>query len=203
MRSVRLICTFSMALTGAAQQAVTIRVDTSRVEGVSKPVWSYFGYDEANYTYTKNGRKLIRELADLSDTPPHIRTHFLLATGNGESGLKWGSTNAYTEDESGRPKYDWTIVDRILGTYLKAGAKPFVEIGFMPQALSSKPEPYRHTWITGANDENYFAGWTYPPKDYSKWGELVYQLVKHSVEKYGKSEVEGWQWEVWNEPNIA
>ena len=203
MRSLPLICAFSVALTATAQQAVTIRVDASRTEDAFKPVWSYFGYDEANYTYAKDGRKLIRELADLSETPPHIRTHFLLATGNGEPGLKWGSTNAYTEDESGRPKYDWTIVDRILSTYLDAGAKPFVEIGFMPEALSSKPDPYRPTWIPGAKNEHYSVGWTYPPKDYSKWGELIYQWVKHSVEKYGKSEVEGWQWEVWNEPNIS
>jgi xylan 1,4-beta-xylosidase len=103
----------------------------------------------------------------------------------------------------GGPNYDWTIVDRILGTYLDAGAKPFVEIGFMPQALSSKPEPYRHTWTPGAKNEHYFAGWTYPPKEYSKWSELLYQWAKHSVEKYGKSEVDGWEWEVWNEPNIA
>jgi xylan 1,4-beta-xylosidase len=203
MRCVHLVCVISAAITAAAQEPVTIRVDASHAEGVFKPVWSYFGYDEANYTYTKDGRKLIRELADLSATPPHIRTHFLLATGSGEPGLKWGSTNAYTEDEPGQPKYDWTIVDRILETYLEAGAKPFVEIGFMPQALSSKPDPYRRTWIPGEKNENYFAGWTYPPKDYSKWGELVYQWVKHAVEKYGKSEVGGWQWEVWNEPNIA
>ena len=55
----------------------------------------------------------------------------------------------------------------------------------------------------GAKNEQYSVGWTYPPKDYSKWDELIYQWVKHSVEKYGKSEVEGWQWEVWNEPNIS
>jgi xylan 1,4-beta-xylosidase len=190
------------ALTALAQQPVTISVDASRTEGPFKPIWNYFGYDEPNYTYTGNGRKLIHELAELSKTPPHIRTHFLLATGDGTPGLKWGSTNAYTEDESGKPIYDWTIVDRILTTYLDAGAKPFVEIGFMPKALSSKPEPYQPTWAPGVKNEQYSIGWTYPPKDYSKWSELIYQWVKHSVEKYGRSEVESWQWEVWNEPNI-
>jgi len=47
----------------------------------------------------------------------------------------------------------------------------------------------------------FFTGWAYPPKDYNKWRELVYQWVKHSVERYGKKEVESWYWEVWNEPN--
>jgi xylan 1,4-beta-xylosidase len=117
--------------------------------------------------------------------------------------LKWGSTNAYTEDTQGKPVYDWTIADRIFDTYLQAGAKPFAEIGFMPRALSSQPEPYHPTWIPGAENRDYSVGWTYPPKDYNKWGELVYQWVKHSVEKYGKDQVQSWYWEVWNEPDIS
>ncbi len=48
-----------------------------------------------------------------------------------------------------------------------------------------------------------YTGWTYPPKDYAKWGELVYQWVTHAVTKYGKAEVESWYWEVWNEPDIG
>jgi xylan 1,4-beta-xylosidase len=182
-----------------AQQPVTIRVDASQKLGGFSPVWNYFGYDEPNYTYAKNGRKLIGELAALSKTPVHIRAHNLLTTGDGTAALKWGSTNAYTEDASGKPVYNWTIVDRILQTYLDAGATPFVEIGFMPKALSTHPDPYQHTFPMGS----VFTGWSYPPKDYAKWGELVYQWVKHSVEKYGKAQVESWDWEVWNEPNIG
>jgi xylan 1,4-beta-xylosidase len=73
----------------------------------------------------------------------------------------------------------------------------------MPQALSSKPDPYRPLWIPGAANRDYSIGWSFPPKDYGKWGELVYQWVKHSVEKYGKEQVESWYWEVWNEPDIS
>jgi len=124
-----------------AQDSVAVHVLASQTSGEFKPLWNYFGYDEPNYTYARNGRKLIRELAALSDTPVHIRTHNLLTTGNGTPSLKWGSTNAYTEDASGKPVYDWTIVDKILDAYLEAGVKPFVEIGFMPEALSTRPEP--------------------------------------------------------------
>ncbi len=53
--------------------------------------------------------------------------------------LKWGSTNAYTEDAAGKPVYDWTIVDRIFDTYMERKMKPLVQIGFMPEALSSHP----------------------------------------------------------------
>jgi xylan 1,4-beta-xylosidase len=186
-----------------AQDAVTIRVRASETTGPFKPIYSYFGYDEPNFTYTKNGRKLVSELARLSSAPVFIRTHFMLATGDGTAGFKFGSTNAYTEDASGKPVYDWTITDRIIETYLEAGAKPFVEIGFMPKALSTNPEPYRPDWSPGSNFNQYYLGWAYPPKDYSKWAELVYRWVRHTVEKYGRSEVESWYWEVWNEPDIA
>jgi xylan 1,4-beta-xylosidase len=188
---------------GLAQDTVTIRVNAAEKVGPFKPIYGYFGYDEPNYTYTKNGSKLVGELAALGGSPVYIRTHFMLATGDGTPGLKWGSTNAYTEDASGKPIYDWTITDRILDTYLKAGAKPFVEIGFMPQALSTKPDPYHPTWIPGGKNDQYSIGWSYPPKDYAKWGELVNQWVRHTVQKYGRAEVATWYWEVWNEPDIS
>jgi len=191
------------AFSGLAQQPVTIRVHAADRLGTYKPIYAFFGYDEPNYTYAKNGRKLVGELAALNSVPVYIRTHFLLATGDGKPGLKWGSTNAYTEDASGKSVYDWTITDRIFDTYLQAGAKPFVEIGFMPKVLSSKTDPYQPTLIPGDANRQYSIGWSYPPKDYAKWGELVYQWVRHCVEKYGREQVSSWYWEVWNEPDIS
>jgi xylan 1,4-beta-xylosidase len=79
--------------------------------------------------------------------------------------------------------------------------KPLAQIGFMPEALSVKPQPYRHNWKPGDPYNDIYTGWAYPPKDYHKWAELVYQWVKHSVDRYGQKEVESWYWELWNEPN--
>ncbi len=190
-----------------AQDNVTIRVNAGQSIGPYKPISGFFGYDEPNFTYAKNGSKLVGELGSLSGSkggdPVYIRTHFMLTTGDGTPGYKWGSTNAYTEDAAGKPVYDWTIADRIIDTYIQAGAKPYVEIGFMPQALSSHPDPYRPDWKPGDNFNQYYLGWAYPPKDYAKWGELVRQWVTHEVAKYGRTEVESWYWEVWNEPDIA
>ncbi len=182
----------------AAQDAVTIQVSADAKLGPWKPIWRYFGYDEPNYTYMKYGKQLLSELAALSAEPVYVRTHNLLTSGNGEPALKWGSTNAYTEDAAGHAVYDWTIVDRIFDSYRDAGLKPFVEIGFMPQAMSVHPEPYQHDWPKGPLG----TGWSYPPKDYAKWSELVYQWVRHCVERYGRTEVESWYWELWNEPDI-
>jgi xylan 1,4-beta-xylosidase len=191
------------ALAASAQDSVTIRVNAAHASGVFAPMTNYFGYDEPNFTYTKDGRKLIGELAALSRSPVYVRTHFMLASGNGQPSLKFGSTNAYTEDASGKPVYDWTIVDRILGTYLEAGARPFVEIGFMPEALSSKPQPYQVEWVPGARNAGYSAGWSYPPKDFKKWGELIRKWMEHIAEKYGAEAASTWYFEVWNEPDIS
>lgn len=183
---------------GAQQQAV-IRVDASGPRESLAPVWAYFGYDEPNYTYAPNGRKLLRELSELSPTGVQIRMHNLLTSGDGTPALKWGSTNAYGEDANGRAVYDWTILDRIFDALVQAKAKPLVEIGFMPEALSVHPQPYKHYWPEGT----LWTGWAYPPRDYRPWAELIYRWVNHAVERYGKDEVQSWKWEVWNEPDIG
>lgn len=180
-------------------EPVEIRVNAAATQGAFRPIFAYFGYDEPNYTYTANGKKLIGELAALSPVRVEIRAHHLLVTGDGTGGMKWGSTNAYTEDANGKPVYDWTIVDRIFDTYMQWNARPFVEVGFMPEALSSKPEPYARNWPNKPEGE----GWAQPPKDYAKWAELLRQWALHEVARYGQAEVETWSWELWNEPNIS
>jgi xylan 1,4-beta-xylosidase len=179
-------------------EVVRVQVGADQPEGVFAPIWNYFGYDEPNYTYAPNGRKLLGELAALSPTPAYIRVHNLLTTGDGSASLKWGSTNVYTEDAAGNPVYNWAILDRIFDSFRSAGVKPLVEIGFMPEALSTHPEPYRHSFPDGS----IFTGWAYPPRDYQKWSEVVFQFVHHLRERYGDAEVKTWLWEVWNEPDI-
>ncbi|MET0299993.1 MAG: beta-xylosidase [Flavitalea sp.] len=186
-----------------AQPTANISMDFAKKTGTMKPIWAWFGYDEPNYTYMKDGTKLLSEISALSPVPVYVRTHSLLCSGDGVAALKWGSTNVYTEDSNGNPVYTWNIIDSIFDTYVKRGMKPLAQIGFMPEALSTHPQPYKHHWKPGDRYEDIITGWAYPPKDYNKWRELVYQWVKHSVERYGKKEVESWYWEVWNEPNGA
>ena len=166
-----------------------------------KPIWRFFGADEPNYATMKDGRKLLTELGQLLPQQVFFRAHNLLNTGDGSPALKWGSTNIYTEDAQGRPVYDWTIVDRIFDTYRARGVRPSAQLGFMPQALSVHPEPYQHEWRPGLKYDVIGTGWAYPPQEYTKWAELVYQWVRHDVERYGRAEVEQWYWEVWNEAN--
>ena len=190
---------------GPAAVAVTITVDAGQGKGELKPIWRWCGYDEPNYTYLPYGKKLVGQFTGDKNSPfgpAYFRAHNLLVTGDGVGRPKWGSTNIYTEDAAGKPVYDWTIIDKIFDTYIEAGARPYAQIGFMPKALSLRPEPYEHNW-TPARGGNLFTGWTTPPNNYDKWRELNFQWAKHCVEKYGMEEVKKWYWEVWNEPNIA
>jgi xylan 1,4-beta-xylosidase len=188
--------------TNLVAENVSIDIDFKKQKGPLKPIWAYFGYDEPNYTYMKDGKKLLTEISKLSKVPVNVRAHSLLVTGDGVAALKWGSTNAYTEDEKGNPIYNWTIIDKIFDTYIERGMKPIAQIGFMPQALSTHPEPYKHHWDPNTKYDEIFTGWAYPPRDYVKFANLVFEWVKHSVARYGKSEVETWHWELWNEPDI-
>ncbi|MTV38351.1 beta-xylosidase [Duganella radicis] len=180
-----------------------MRVNAGQDDGALPPMWRFFGADEPNYATMKDGRKLMAHLGELRPGAVYFRTHNLLNTGDGTAAFKWGSTNAYTEDSQGKPVYDWTIADHIIDTYLARGVRPYLQIGFMPQALSSAPPgtPYQHGWRPGYSYDLIAGAWNAPPKDYAKWSELVYQWVRHCVQRYGKEEVLQWYFEVWNEPN--
>ncbi|HEX4342303.1 MAG TPA: beta-xylosidase [Verrucomicrobiae bacterium] len=182
---------------------VSIRVHADQPKGDWRPIWRFFGADEPNYAYMKDGQQLISDLGQLAPDQTFFRTHNLLTSGDGTPALKWGSTGAYTEDTNGQPIYNWTIVDRIFNTYLERHVRPYVEVGFMPEALSVKPEPYQHHWTPTASYNQIYTGWAYPPKNYAKWSELVFHWAQHCVKEFGKSEVAHWYWETWNEPNIG
>lgn len=189
---------FAATLQIWAQAPVAIHVDLTKAEGPYKPIYSWFGYDEANYTTMKYGRQLLGELHDLSPVPVHIRAHHLLTSGNGVAELKWSSTNVFSLDANGKPVYDFKILDGIFDEYKAAGIRPMVELGFMPKDLAVNPEPYQVHY-----PKNTIAGGSQnPPKDYKLWGELVRRVTEHLVQRYGREEVLQWNFEVWNEPNI-
>ena len=185
----------------AAAPNVSIHVDVNKPTGDYRPIWNYFGADEPNYTYAANGAKLLRELGAINPgVHVYFRAHNLLTSGNGQGSLKWGSTNVYSEKPDGTPVYDWTITDKIFDNFKATHVTPFVEIGFMPEALSPHPTPYRHEFSKKVPGD-IWTGWSYPPKDYAKWRALIVAWVQHLHQRYG-ADVDSWMWEVWNEPDI-
>ena len=189
--------------TPATAFSVTVQVDAAKAVGALPPIWRFFGADEPNYGTQPEGDKLLMELGSLRPGKVYFRAHNLMTTGDGTPDFKWGSTNIYTQRD-GKPVYDFTIVDHIIDTYLARGIHPYLEIGFMPEAMTaaSAGVPYRRPWKPGFDYKGITAGWSYPPRDYDKWAELVYQWTRHNVERYGVAEVEQWYFEVWNEPNL-
>jgi xylan 1,4-beta-xylosidase len=177
--------------------AVEVVVDATAAGAPLQRVWPFFGYDEINYTTAPEGKALLAALASANSAPVRVRSHFLFNTGDGTPALKWGSTNVYREDAAGNPVYQWDITDGILDTVTGVGAFPFVELGFMPEALSSHPSPYQNTSPSVLD-----SGCFYPPTDYSKWASFVREWAAHAKERYPSAE-SSWLWELWNEPDIS
>lgn len=196
----------TLFLSYAAARQVSITVDASHSLGELPPIARFFGADEPNYAYYPDGKALLGELGNLGPHQTYFRTHNLLTTCDPPDDvtprLKWGCTNAYTEDANGNPIYNFTIVDEIFDAYLSNGVKPYAQISFMPEALATDPQPYTFLFNATSAYNVIYTGWSHVPTSWHKWGELVYQWVSHCVDKYGAEEVDSWYWEVWNEPNI-
>jgi xylan 1,4-beta-xylosidase len=182
--------------------SISINVDLSKPVGSYKPISSWFGYDESNYTAMKYGRQLLGELHDLSPVPVYIRAHHLLTSGNGVPELKWSSSNVFSLDANGEPVYDFTITDETFDAFERAGVRPMVELGFMPRDLAAAVPGiteyqlhYPRPTMGGASNNS--------PKDYKMWGDLIRKFTQHLVDRYGRRQVSTWYFEVWNEPDIG
>ena len=198
---IALLCFAGIAASGqtpAPSVPVAIHVDLAASKGAYNPIGSWFGYDEINFTNGKYGSQLLPELHDLSAAPVYIRAHHLLTSGDGQPKLKWSSTNVFSLDATGKPVYDFKILDQIFDEYKAAGVRPMVELGFMPKDLASGTMEYEYPYpntVKGSLQS--------PPKDYAMWGELCRRVVEHFVQGYGRDQVATWYFEVWNEPDIG
>jgi len=106
-------------------------------------------------------------------------------------GLLQDELGVYSEDRNGQPHYNWQYIDDVYDFLLSIGMKPFVEFGFMPNALKS-----------GNGKIFWWNANVTPPNNYTNWDALITALVQHWTERYGESEVASWRFEIWNEPNL-
>ncbi|MEA1085601.1 beta-xylosidase [Sphingomonas sp. CD22] len=91
----------------------------------------------------------------------------------------------------GRIVYDWTKIDQLYDAMLARKIKPFVELGFTPDALKTSNQTIF-----------YWKGNTSHPQA-EGWARLIDAYVRHLRQRYGAGEVRSWYFEVWNEPNLA
>lgn len=107
-------------------------------------------------------------------------------------GLLCDDMGVYKEDTKGNPIYNYMYIDALFDFLHSIDIKPFVEFGFMPNALASVD-----------NTIFWWKGNVTPPKDYNKWKDLISNLTQHWTDRYGEEEVKTWYFEVWNEPNLS
>lgn len=175
--------------------SATITVDANKVIERYDKFWGGIGSDYfySGVTLPQN-RAFLELVASANETRPvftYYRAHNIFSDRDAPNGDPCGG-KVYSEDESGHPKYNWERVDQVFDAILKAKLKPIVEFGFMPEALTSNPRKQGDWHLANVA----------PPKDYSRWRNLVYETVQHLAERYGAQEIQSWYFEVWNEPDL-
>jgi xylan 1,4-beta-xylosidase len=161
----------------------TVNVDAAVSWGALPHFWTCFGTDHYGIFFT---HPLIKD--HITDCVQNlgmdkVRSHGMLADDIG----------IYKEVNS-QPVYTWARADSVVDFFLSQGIRPVLEFGSMPHDLASNV------------NATSFAGWVQissPPKDYTKWQNLITAVVTHFKQKYGAAEIEKWRYEAWNEPDIA
>jgi xylan 1,4-beta-xylosidase len=90
----------------------------------------------------------------------------------------------------GKIVYDWTRIDQLYDRLLAMGVRPFIELGFTPEAMKTSDQTIF-----------YWKGNTSHPQ-FGPWRDLIDAFARHLLQRYGQAEVRTWFFEVWNEPNL-
>jgi len=178
----------SALLVGSALAAtpatVQIRVDAQAAGTPFPHFWeTMFGSGRASLSLRDDYRKdldAVREATGLS----YIRFH----------GIFDHDVGMVNRDPDGSIRYNFSYIDQIYDGLLEHGVKPFIELGFMPPALTSDPNELQEFWYHPNRA---------PPKNYAEWDAMITAFARHLVARYGIDEVASWYFEVWNEQNIG
>lgn len=169
---------------------VTVDVDAGSVIGPLARPWRMLGAEHLSqlfYGPNEHGVPVGAEFADALRLAQEelgvdrIRAH----------GILLDELGVYSEPD-GVPHFDFTGVDRVYDRLLQLGVRPVVELSFMPRALARDPNATVFDYRAIVS----------PPKSWERWGQLVGNLARHLVERFGLDDVATWGFEVWNEPNL-
>jgi xylan 1,4-beta-xylosidase len=182
MRSWILIAGLCAALASGPSVAATRQVSVD-VAKATKPLDRFFDLSVgSDYSGTMSRDDAQRQLKPAVDELGfrYIRFHAIFHD----------ALATVKQDPNGQITYDWSGIDKLYDSFLAKRIKPFVELGFTPQALK-----------TSENKIFWWNGNTSHPKP-EAWRDLVHAFVTHLEQRYGKAEVRSWFFEVWNEPNL-
>lgn len=135
--------------------------------------------------------------ADYPGTTSREDTLAQLATVQNELGFRYIRLHDIFHDDlgvyrevDGQPIYDFSRIDAMYDRFLSLGIKPFIELGFTPDAMKTSDQTIF-----------YWQGNTSHPQP-EKWDGLIDAFVRHLIARYGAQEVRTWYFEFWNEPNL-
>ena len=168
-------------------------VNFNEVIGKNDRFWAAAGIDSLYpIIFTQSGEYLLSRMQE-KGTLRYLRNHFTLSSLI-KDGYDDCGGNAYSEDENGNPIYNFEKMNAVFGQYLRYGAKPIVEMDFLPNELCRK------NVTTGGVEEGRYSNRSYPG-DWKKWEDLIRAFTKNLVDTFGIDEVRTWYFEVWNEPD--
>lgn len=188
-----------------AKDVVRIAVDASVDLGELVRLWASIGFDELNWTYTPRGLDLLASLSELGERYL-VRSHNMYTSGTAMALPHWSAGNVYHEQADGTALHDFSVLDRAYDAVVEAGHVPIVELGFTPVALVPADAADRFAFQRGSPSQYGFyeaGGWSFPPRDLTRWSELVTATAERYRRRYGAARMRSWRWEVWNEPDIG
>jgi xylan 1,4-beta-xylosidase len=172
----------SSAYSQTEPQSTILVVDAKAASHPFPHYWErMFGSGRAVLSLRESYRSDLREVKQITGFS-YVRFHAIF---HDEVGV-------YSEDSQGRPLYNFSYVDQIYDGLLANGVRPFVEISFMPNQLAASSTLHPFWYRPNVS----------PPKDWTRWEDLVTEFTQHLIDRYGIEEVAQWYFEVWNEPNL-
>ncbi|HLK13533.1 MAG TPA: hypothetical protein VKT78_01900, partial [Fimbriimonadaceae bacterium] len=172
---------FGLALAATAG-AQTIRIDLHGKTSKRSAMWNFsVGSDRAKIFLRSEHQRDLKAL-QASVGFRYLRCH----------GIFNQEMEIVTRLADGTLRYDWSNVDKFIDHLRDAKLRPFVECGFMPEALAS-----------GRQTIFWWKGNVTPPASQLEWAEFIAAFAHHEIERRGKNEVRKWFFEVWNEPNLT
>lgn len=95
-------------------------------------------------------------------------------------------------DMNGTIILNYACIDEGVDFILSLGAKPVLELGFMPGLLAERKDVFsmRNEIVS-------------PPADLEKWKRLIRLLVEHLVKRYGTEKVSRWLFAPWIAPDFS
>jgi xylan 1,4-beta-xylosidase len=171
--------------------SVRVRVGSRRAGRLARPWQPMIGSEHLSLLLcdeTTGGRPIGKELREaLAMVSEHIGVSYVRA-----HAILGDDLGTYREVD-GRPRLDFSGIDRVYDGVLAIGLRPVVELSFMPRDLASDPDETVFTYKAIVS----------PPGDWDRWSTLVTELACHLIDRYGAEEVRQWPFEVWNEANLA